>query len=260
MIIGISGRMGSGKDTIGQIIQYLSWQRALDNSIGYETSFDEYLENKPGGYTGVFKIKKYADSLKDMVCILLGCTREQLEDREFKEKELGEEWFKCRIIQKDQPNYYVGTLEEAQEICHIGSNKRYVPVEMTPRLLLQLLGTDAGREILHPNVWVNALMSQYRPLNPEKRASMGNVLDYSNCDFPNWIITDMRFPNEAEAIKDRGGTNIRVNTNRAGIVSNHPSETSLDDYKFDYTIDNSGTIDELIIKVKAIMDEFQKDI
>jgi hypothetical protein len=49
-----------------------------------ETSFGK---NQSG-----FEIKKYADKLKDFVCILIGCTREQLEDQEFKEKELGEEW------------------------------------------------------------------------------------------------------------------------------------------------------------------------
>ena len=37
-------------------------------------------------------------------------------------------------------------------------------LKFTPRLLLQLLGTDAGRNIVHPNIWVNALMSDYRQI------------------------------------------------------------------------------------------------
>ena len=35
---------------------------------------------------------KFADKLKDIICILLNCTRYQLEDRSFKERELPENW------------------------------------------------------------------------------------------------------------------------------------------------------------------------
>ena len=34
-------------------------------------------------------------------------------------------------------------------------------VKLTPRKLLQLLGTDCGRDIIHPNIWVNALFADY---------------------------------------------------------------------------------------------------
>jgi hypothetical protein len=82
--------------------------------------------------------------------------------------------------------------------------------------------------------------------------------------YPNWIVTDMRFPNELEAIKNREGITIRVNRDirckdgLADIVGRmkeeqHPSETALDDATFDYTIDNNGTIEELIEKVKEIL-------
>jgi hypothetical protein len=71
--------------------------------------------------------------------------------------------------------------------------------------------------------------------------------------YPSWIITDMRFPNELSYIKDRGGITIRVNTTRAGKVSNHESETALDNSTFDYVIDNSGTFDELLEHVRDIL-------
>ena len=79
-----------------------------------------------------------------------------------------------------------------------------------------------------------------------------------------WIITDVRFPNEAQAIKDRGGIVIRVKRplDRLGnsklpklkhtSVTQHPSETALDDYDFDYVIENEGSIDELIQKIKQL--------
>ena len=73
----------------------------------------------------------------------------------------------------------------------------------------------------------------------------------------NWIITDVRFPNEAQAIKDRGGILIRINRDngtRAIDVNAHLSETALDDYDgFDYVIDNdSDSVRDLIDKVKQL--------
>ena len=92
-------------------------------------------------------------------------------------------------------------------------------------------------------------------------------------NFPNWIITDLRFPNELQAIKDRGGITIRVNRpvenypenhkfngdtqSAIKIAHNHPSETALDNATFDYTIINDGSIEELIEKVKEILTKNQ---
>ena len=77
----------------------------------------------------------------------------------------------------------------------------------------------------------------------------------------NWIITDCRFPNEAQAVKQRGGIVIRVNRGKtpvpegalkAMVDRSHPSETSLDNYEFDHVIDNNGSIEELVEKVKQL--------
>ena len=89
----------------------------------------------------------------------------------------------------------------------------------------------------------------------------------------NWIITDVRFPNEVQAIKDRGGIVIRVNRpetwKSTGCVimdmssndrskdvvikyTEHPSETALDDYEFDIVVENDGSIEELVEKVKKL--------
>ena len=90
-IISISGKINSGKDTVGKIIQYLcsrenatfqAWSIAQNNC-------KSDIVNK--FYQGGWCIVKWADKLKDCVCIILGCTKEQLEDRDFKETELNEE-------------------------------------------------------------------------------------------------------------------------------------------------------------------------
>lgn len=268
MIIAISGKIGAGKDTVGEIIQKLCLTNTNQN----------------------YKIKKFADKLKDIVCILIGCTREQLEDREFKEKELGEEWwYYCNSLFFDGETKMVSYLEANDTIK---DNTSWYIVKLTPRKLLQLLGTEAGRNIIHPNIWVNALFADYPKIVD---------MDDKGLDvYENWIITDVRFPNEAQAIKDRGGIVIRVNRycydsledylvthpdknvsakavkivsdwgfNKHGVMeeklkeipeskgyyekSNHPSETALDNYEFDHVIDNNGSIEELVEKVKKIL-------
>lgn len=225
MVIGISGKLGSGKDTVGLIIKYLivEEQRKLNLRPSLGKFNPEYVYNT---YEEVnFQIKKFADKLKSITCLLLGCTREQLEDREFKEKELGKEW----VVYYNEEN----RLSTIPFIDKYGESFKRT---LTPRLLLQLLGTECGRQIIHPNIWCNSLFSNYsKDLN--------------------WCITDVRFPNEAQAIKDRNGILIRCNRGD-GNTGNHPSETALDNYnKWDYVLDNNGTIEELIENVKKILIE-----
>ena len=225
MIIAISGRINSGKDTVGQIIQYLTNK---SNAYPFDLKSDY-------SYKSEWQIKKFADKLKDIVCVLLGCTREQLEDREFKEKELGEEW--DRIISSD------GKVHLPDDYPDLEYSK------LTPRLLMQLIGTECGRQIIHPEIWINALMSEYKesPQNILKGEGyqLGDV-------YPNWIITDMRFPNELKAVEDREGITIRVN--RPDLEqSNHPSETSLDSATFDFIINNDKDIEHLINEVRKIL-------
>lgn len=161
MIIGISGKIGSGKDTVAEMIM-------RDHLHGAS-------------------VHKFAGAIKECAAIILGCKSRDFEDRDFKNKDLGPEWD-----------------------------------NMTPRKILQLLGTEAGRKVIHPNIWVNATLSSYR-------------------EGEDWIITDVRFPNEADAIRNRGGFLIRIEreVDTPAEVANHPSETSLDNYSnFHYIIDN----------------------
>lgn len=211
-LIAISGKIGSGKDTVANIIEYLT--TPVDDN---EFTFKDYLEGDNLLYMGNnWEIKKFADKLKDILCLLLGCTRKQLEDRNYKEKELGEEWWYYKIEGvKILPRFYYPNKVD-NDICE----ERYL-VKPTPRLLLQLIGTEAGRYIIHPNVWVNALFSDYKPTktkiycdnhlkNLEKNIDC-QCSNYTNI-LPNWLITDTRFPNEAEIVKHYNGVIIRVNS------------------------------------------------
>ena len=207
MIIAISGKKTTGKDTVGNIIKYLTSNSAIypyDTNLTYTSS--PYL------------IKKFADKVKDIVCMLIGCSRADLENEEFKNTLLSPEW----STPIDNP------LGPAFDGVNFGKL-------MSVREMLQKVGTDAMRDGLHKNVWVNTLMSDYKSDS-------------------NWIITDCRFPNEAEIVKKNKGIIIRVNSKRCKNNDNHPSEIALDDYnEFDYIIDNDGSIEELIEKVKQIL-------
>ena len=110
---------------------------------------------------------------------------------------------------------------------------------MTVRDFLQKLGTDALRTGLHPNVWVNALMADYVP--------------DEDGDLPNWIITDTRFPNEAQAIKEKGGIIIRIDRPGVKPINDHPSEVGLDGWDFDYKIANVSDIYSLKETIRNIL-------
>ena len=85
MIISFSGRIGSGKDLSGNICKILLQSPHLNNSE-IETFLDKGLHENEGQW----KIRKWADKLKDIVCLILNCSREQLEDRDIKSLSLQE--------------------------------------------------------------------------------------------------------------------------------------------------------------------------
>ena len=85
MIISFSGRIGFGKDLAGNICKILLQSPHLNNE-GVETFLNKNLYESDGNW----EIRKWADKLKDIVCILLGCTREQLEDQRIKSLTLQE--------------------------------------------------------------------------------------------------------------------------------------------------------------------------
>lgn len=204
-LISISGKMGSGKDTTGHIIQKL----CLTN-------------NGPD-----FEIKKWAYKVKQVASIVSGIPIEKFEDQEFKKSILGPEWSQVKYI----PLNAIPVFEDV-----------HFSVQMSVRDLLQKVGTDAMRDGLHKNVWINAMMSEYKKNS-------------------NWIITDTRFPNELSNVKNHKGITINVtrtiftneDTHPIG-VNLHQSETALDNATFDYEIKNDGDIEQLIKAVKLILE------
>lgn len=187
-LLGISGKLGSGKDTLAQFIQ----------------------EIEPS-----YEIKKFAGKLKQITGVLCGVDPARFEDQEFK--------------------------------------KQMSPFDMTYRELLQKVGTEAMRNQIHTDVWVRALFAEFEPFS-----KVLTVIPPIHISESRWLITDVRFPNEADAIKQRGGLLIRIYRNPDGpqsLTDLHPSETALDDYPHDITINNNGSLEDLKEQVRIFMDD-----
>ena len=239
----------------------------------------EYLDKKDINYS--YENKKFADKLKDIVCLLIGCTKEQLEDRDFKETSLGEEWTRYSVANgfwshsDNNPSHKMMdskqcTKEEYEEEVKINWQTAYKTV-YTPRLLLQHIGTELFRNQIIDGIWVNALMSEYKAKEELVGTTPENI-QWGEV-YPNWIITDTRFPNELQAVKDKGGINIRVNRpkerelilrNATSIIDTrktlepkHKSETALDNAEFDYVILNNGTIEDLVNECRNIIKDYK---
>ena len=235
MIIGINGYAGSGKDTVGTIIQYLQADTDLPlKGVLKKTAHHEWwLEERSG-----WEIKKWAGKLKDIASLLTGIPVKNFEDQEFKTSLLGPEWGTVTDI----------PLNSVPVFADIQFNKL-----ISVREFLQKLGTDAIRDSLHTNAWVNALMADYTPT--QVQWSDGPIGGYKDGPMPNWIITDTRFPNEAQAIKDKGGIVIRVDRPGVKPINDHPSEVGLDSWDFDYKIANVSDLKALSLTVRMILEK-----
>lgn len=195
MIIGISGKAQSGKDTVCKMIVYTIWyynysQRLQPFSLEhYNNTYEKFGDVID--FTCWYKTS-FANKLKQCLSNILNVSISKFEDNEFKKSEV--EW-----------------------------------LGITVRELLQKLGTAIRNEV-SDDFWVKACLN-----NLEKD--------------DDYLITDVRFKSEAKGIKDLEGIIVRVNREGAG-AGNHISEIDLDDYSFDYVINNDGNMEDLLLKVK----------
>jgi hypothetical protein len=226
MIISISGKAGSGKDTAAKLLRLMFMTggtfKWYNNPVGLDTD-EEFIDERT-----IWQIKKWAGPLRKIASILLSMPEDYLYTDEFKKLELPVQW---------------NTLKQMSE-CEPGNVDGYAWMPMTGREFLQKLGTDAVRNGLHQNAWVNALMAEY-----DKGTE------------PFWIITDTRFENELKAVMQRDAVTIRINRYppfvdqdafEAWRAAQHESETALDYAQFDYVVDNNGTIEDLTNKLRHI--------
>ena len=204
---------------------------------GKDTAAD-YLVNTHG-----FRRDSFANTLKDAVANVFGWDRTLLEGRTAEAREWREQvdpWWASRL---KMPN-------------------------LTPRLMLQLWGTDVCRVHFHDDIWIASLENKMRKTGD------------------NIVISDVRFPNEIKAIHNAGGKVVRIqrgenpewyqdaiNFNagdrnmswatskerlrRQGI---HASETAWVGGKIDHVVSNDTTIDSLFSQLHALLNDQVQDL
>lgn len=199
---------------------------------GKDTAAD-YLVNFHG-----FRRDSFANTLKDAVACVFGWDRTLLEGRTKEAREWRERvdpWWAERL---NMPN-------------------------LTPRLMLQLWGTDVCRNHFHDDIWIASLENKMR-----KTAD-------------NIVISDVRFPNEIKAIHNAGGIVVRIKRgpepewyqdavnanagpqNMSWLISKtnleklgiHSSETSWVGGDIDHIVINDSTIDDLFNQIKGLVED-----
>ena len=186
MIIGINGKIGTGKDTLASY----------------------YVENFG------FKRLAFADAVKKIAAMTLG------------------------------PHF---SLENCVEMDKTSRSWRDQPYQVTPEFSIspreawQKIGTDAMRNTVWKDVWLNAFDLQIDPKY-------------------NYVVPDLRFPNEADFLKKKGAFLIKVVREIPGSkFSDHLSETSLDFYnEFNLMIVNEGTLKDLYAMAEGAIELFSK--
>lgn len=120
----------------------------------------------------------------------------------------------------------------------------------SPRELLQLMGTEFGREMVHEDIWA---MRTMRAVVESRAAGLRGV-----------VITDVRFDNESVAIREEGGVILEVVRPGYGCLSgstaSHASEAGISREHILATITNQGSIDDLWASVDEVIASLHADI
>lgn len=102
----------------------------------------------------------------------------------------------------------------------------------TPRHLMQTLGTEWGRNLIDPNLWVNAVEDK-----------IANSAEF-------FVVPDVRFESEAQLIR-RYGVLLHI-TGKSKINSKHVSESGIYFKEGDARIDNHGSLADYLTAVEAL--------
>ena len=114
---------------------------------------------------------------------------------------------------------------------------------VTPRRMMQTLGTEWGRQMIHPEIWVRVAIQEAKACMVEGGSDI--------------VISDVRFPNEAAAIREAGGVIWRVyrtETEPKPGQELHPSEAHVSEIEFDGFISNLSTLEHLMKRVRVTLD------
>jgi len=124
----------------------------------------------------------------------------------------------------------------------------------TPREILQWAGTEFGRDLVHPDVWLIQVEQQWNDLQ---------ALDPVEHTCGGLVVADVRFENEAALIRRLGGTVLHVQRPLDALMTReeyrqHSSEGGLSQRLVDYHLNNNGSIERLRGMVHAVWNDVSK--
>lgn len=193
MIIGISGKAGSGKDTAAKMLEVLY--------ANPDISYEDFTNKRYKNFADI-QVVHFADTLKETAQVLFRISEWETNTQEGKKTTI--DW-----------------------------------IGKTVRELLQGIGQGL-RDAIDPDLWIKILFA--------------NTENWSN-----YIIADVRYPNEIKAIKERNGILLRIDRKDAG-AGNHSSETALDNYNdWDVHIENNGSLKSLFENMRIFTKNYPID-
>lgn len=117
----------------------------------------------------------------------------------------------------------------------------------SPRQLMQLLGTEWGRDQVHPELWL--LLA---------RQNIGNQLEIDQRHYNGVVIRDVRFENEADWVRQQGGQVVHIQRPDAQAVTSHSSESGITIHDSDFVIHNEGTLEDFYRQLERLMGILQR--
>lgn len=156
-------------------------------------------------------------------------------------------------MRDDVPCYIVGTSRLSFLVENVGWDE--AKKQRDVRQLIQRIGTEAVRDIVGYDTWVNIIDRKVR------EAWSHNLLKRPQDGPPRFALTDCRFPNEAEWITSMGGVVWRITRPHETIADpTHPSESLLQSIAPDVTIHNTGTLEDLQNAVVVVLAGGSKEV
>jgi hypothetical protein len=211
-----------------QIVGILGFKGSGKDTVG------DYLVRQHG-----FVLESFANPLKDVVSAIFGWDRNLVEGSTTESRtwrEIPDTWWEDKLNWSSHPASHLGRF--------------------TPRLALQLIGTNVLREHFDDGLWIKSLEAR---LQSHDRV----------------VITDCRFSNECKLVRQNGGFLVQVQRGPQpewlpfayGAASNVPGAR---EYMFknfpkahisewawlgesSYLIDNNGTLDQLYEKMRCLL-------
>lgn len=241
-LVGLVGRKRSGKDTAAAIFIHqhgftdvkmagglkamlVAFYRHLGSEIAQGLVEDEHLKSYQFGQLRVPDMALAANIMAEALLVYMGASEKNaflvMRDEKFNNTPIQE-------LRGRTPKELQSTLLWWLHAWAGGTN-------VTSRHLMQTLGTEWGRDKLYADVWIDVF---------EHRAETS----------PRVVCSDVRFHNEADRIRKMGGTLIKIDASeRLGVNEDtHRSEAEIDEIETDIVIENNGTLEDFLEKVREV--------